>query len=306
MKCRLCEEEFSEEKKFHFHVARKHKIRIEQYYRQFYPRFDLLTGEGLKFKDKDFYFSSLCNTRQNLITYLKENPSARTTTILKTLDLRKRVKSLRYAPSTVEARTSILPTPALLDFFKMDYNACCERVGLTPRYDYSAGLGFNAQNSDFNILVDTREQKPLDFGCETFRCKLDYGDYTSRSNYNHLFVERKSLVDLCGTLSQGYDRVRKEFDRCKAMDGYIVVCVEAPISALDMLRRIPETSKVKASSEFLAHRMREICQEYPCVQFLFVKNRNEMAPIIKKLFLMQNDFRKVDMQYAYDCERLTA
>jgi len=305
MKCLLCDKEFELDKQLHIHIARFHKTRIEQYYRQFYPRFDLLTKDGIKFKDKEFYFGSLFNGRDNMVKYLKRNPSERLRIILKILSLRKKIKKLIYAPSSVETRTCMIPSPAFVEYLGFDYNACCEKVGLLSRYDYEASISIGDE-AEFNILIDTREQKPIDFGCETIPCKLDYGDYTSRSHYKKVFIERKSLADLCGTMSQGYDRVKKEFERCKEMNGNLVVCVEAPISALMSFKSLPRNKAMKASPEFLAHRIREICQEFQCVQFLFLKSREEMPSVIKKLLLMDNDLRTIDLQYQYDCKRLIA
>lgn len=306
MECLLCKQVFETDKSLHLHIARKHRMRIEQYYRGFFPKFDLLTNEAIKFKDKEFYFGSLFNSRENMVSYLKSHPMERVQTILRILSLRKKIKNITYAPSSVEARTCMMPSPALVEHLKLDYNACCEKVGLQPRYDYHNAPYLYDSIQGFNILVDSREQKPLDFGCETISCKLDYGDYTTRSHYKKIFIERKSLADLCGTLSQGYDRVKREFDRCKELGGYIVVCVESPISLLMSFKSLPHTKAMKATPEFIAHRVREICQQYPCVQFLFLKNRDDMPSIIKQILMMKNDVRTIDLQFSYDCKRLIA
>lgn len=59
-----------------------------------------------------------------------------------------------------------------------------------------------------NIIIDTREQEPLDFGSYTdvavSRAKLWPGDYGLRGAANLAAIERKSVSDLIGTLKDGY------------------------------------------------------------------------------------------------------
>jgi len=70
------------------------------------------------------------------------------------------------------------------------------------------------------IITDTREQTPLDFaqfaayGIETERGKLHAGDYSVKGYEHHVFIERKSLKDLVGTLTNGRKRFLREiYDR---------------------------------------------------------------------------------------------
>lgn len=81
-----------------------------------------------------------------------------------------------------------------------------------------------------SIIVDTREQKPLQFGhLRTTRKKLDYGDYSLRGFERRVAVERKSLLDLWGTLSQewNWDRFNKELARAQAAGCRLHVVVES-------------------------------------------------------------------------------
>lgn len=110
----------------------------------------------------------------------------------------------------------------------------------------------------FTVVQDTREEIPWTFqGLHAFSdkkfrplCihveerKLDTGDY-SIAGYEHLVtVERKSLSDLYGTLSENLDqekfggkgRFRKEHERMAAMidaGGYACVVIEAPLSMVE-------------------------------------------------------------------------
>lgn len=67
------------------------------------------------------------------------------------------------------------------------------------------------------VLIDTREQRPLRFpealGVDCGVASLPTGDYSVRG-YTHLIaLERKSLPDLIGSISQGRERFENELDR---------------------------------------------------------------------------------------------
>lgn len=304
MECLICKQDYETEKSLHLHVSKKHKTKIDEYYRMFFPRKDLLTGDYIEFKNKDFYLSSLFNNRANMLEYLNKNPFNRIAAITDMLKLRKDYKNLKFAPSTIEARTSILPSPVLAQKFGIDYNKVCESLGMVSRYDYFNALKFKNEDN-FDILIDTREQTPLKFRCPSTVTKLDFGDYTSRSHYNSVFIERKSLNDLIGTFSQGYERVLKEFERAVEFSSKIVVCVENPLSYLLSFKNNPKMKNVKTSPEFIAHRIREVCQTYPNVQFLFVSGREDMVQVIKQILIMENDVAKTDLQFAYDTNQFS-
>jgi len=76
----------------------------------------------------------------------------------------------------------------------------------------------------FKIICDSREQLPLSFEglkirgvprIETIRRKLDVGDYSIEGQEDSVFIERKSVNDLYGTLFQGRERFEKELERAK-------------------------------------------------------------------------------------------
>lgn len=77
------------------------------------------------------------------------------------------------------------------------------------------------------IIVDTREQRPLDFSnlhirgvpsLAVERRKLDEGDYSIEGLTDKVFIERKSAQDLYGTLFQGRERFERELERVAAKD----------------------------------------------------------------------------------------
>ena len=67
-------------------------------------------------------------------------------------------------------------------------------------------------------LVDSREQKPYAFkGCDVETIALKTGDYSVKilgMNYNtEIAIERKSLQDMIGSITQGRERFEKEMVR---------------------------------------------------------------------------------------------
>ena len=80
------------------------------------------------------------------------------------------------------------------------------------------------------ILVDTREQLPYSFdtsprylGTTVASAKLDTGDYSVPGGEHRIAVERKSMPDLVGCLTQGRARFERELQRAQALDIFAVV-----------------------------------------------------------------------------------
>ncbi len=79
------------------------------------------------------------------------------------------------------------------------------------------------------ILVDSREQRPLEFRCDWKRNKLDFGDYGAlfSPDYQYPVVfERKNCADLFGSLTYGYDRLRRCFDRAAKKEYKMIIAIE--------------------------------------------------------------------------------
>lgn len=71
---------------------------------------------------------------------------------------------------------------------------------------------------EFTILIDTREQKPWNFGSDTptQRIALPSGDYTILGMEQEIAIERKSLNDLVNTLIHSKKRFIKELTRLRS------------------------------------------------------------------------------------------
>jgi len=256
----------------------------------------------IEYKDREQYLHSQFNSRDNLVAYLKKYPSD-IETIKQLIQDRIDLKGLLSAPSTVESRTCLLPTPLLVEKCGHRYNKVCHELGLKLRFDYTQLLTFD--ESRLEILQDTREQLPLKFKNGSTVTALNFGDYTTNSHYKGIYVERKSLSDLCGTLSGGFERLKREIERAKEMSSYLIICVEEPIKAITELEKNPEHNKhSKCTSKFICHRVREISQSFNNVQFVFVKGRKELVPTIENIFKLNNDIKKLDLQYYIDSGKL--
>lgn len=78
------------------------------------------------------------------------------------------------------------------------------------------------------MIIDTREQLPLwdDKIFNVKRKKLDEGDYTTEELYNKAHIERKSGIDLYGSIVQGHNRFRAEILRAKEKGIKFAIFVE--------------------------------------------------------------------------------
>lgn len=81
------------------------------------------------------------------------------------------------------------------------------------------------------ISIDSAEQTPWKFACETEVDNLPTGDYSIRAFYSTLCVERKTINDLVNTLIHDWQRFSRQLRRMAAMDIAYIVC-DAPLSRL--------------------------------------------------------------------------
>lgn len=79
------------------------------------------------------------------------------------------------------------------------------------------------------IIIDSREQKKLLFKCNNeIRC-LKFGDYGCELKDGYIIptvFERKNCSDLFSSLSKGYSRFRKCFERANKAGFKMVICIE--------------------------------------------------------------------------------
>jgi hypothetical protein len=299
--CKECNCEFEDDSSLHYHL-RNHKLTKEKYYQKFYPRLDLLTKEPLEFKTKEHYFNNWFSNRTNCIKYIKELPNeAREKFICDLIENRKRIKGIKYLPSQVELRSCVLPSIIFLEKLGYCYNDIGHKVNLINKYDYTIDK-LNFHNEPLEIICDTREQTPLNFKKSKIIINgLNYGDYTCKSHFNNVFIERKSPTDFINTFSSQVERFEKELDRAKTIDATILVLVEFDFNDALGFNHVPYIKKrTNITPDFVFHNVRKLCQKYTNVQFAFVDGRKKMVELIEKIYSCEQNIRVIDLQYAID------
>ena len=93
-----------------FRLTNGKRILLEDYYHEYFPRYDKATGALIPYKDPEQYFSQEFTDKNSLKKWLKENPEEGKIWAVEWLKKRKESKSLEYAPSYVELRSLQCPT----------------------------------------------------------------------------------------------------------------------------------------------------------------------------------------------------
>ncbi len=132
-----------------------------------------------------------------------------------------------------------------------------------------------------NIIVDTREQLPLPFKCGTMRLCLPFGDYGCElkdGTMVNLVFERKSIADLYGTLSKGYERFRKMLRKAEAEDVKVCIIIEGS------LRKVAKGfARSQRSGGSIIKQLFTLRAVYN-VEIVFCQDRMEMAAHIEHCF----------------------
>lgn len=299
--CAICQEVVTDDK----HYWNKHKIKMADYFIQYFPRFDKHTKEPIPFKNKEQYFETDFINKNNLKGYLKSLSIKEAQEFCKNLLINRKIdKKLQFAPSQVELRSIISPSVIFYDkIFTHGYAALCREIGLINRFQpWTKTIPVPAEIPRGPVYIDTREQKALKFPAPIEIRKLEYGDYHYSGDPNHIFVERKSLQDFIGTLGKDIDRFHREIERAQKDGAYLIVLVEESLTNALSFNYLPWVNKfTKATPEFVFHNVRDVLQTYSNIQFLFAAGRNEAVSLLLKIFYSGYDFRAFDNQLAHDC-----
>lgn len=299
LQCQKCGQEISSKIDFENHIKIDHGMKIQKYCENFLKKTDLITGEPIIFKSFDQYILTDFLNKKDMLKWLKINKESGLSEkfISNKIIEHSKIKSVGFFPSSSEMRTiSYLPSMKTYRFFFEDLNGFIDSTGLIRRYNYNLNelkLNFICEK---NITIDTREQKPLVFKDLSAKIeKLDYGDYSCDGL---LAVERKSLNDLVSTLSSGFERFCREIERCRKNNGYLVVVAECDINKFLSFSYSRVGRFAKAGSDFIFHRLREICRNYPeTVQFCFSGGRKESSNLIKLILSNSLDvIKNIDLQ----------
>ncbi len=302
MRCVICAKDFKDEKSFNAHL-RGHKLTVQKYYQENFPRYDLYEHKTLiNFKSSEQYLFDEFNSKANLHSWLKEHSHAEARALLQSTLWRYFTwKKLTKAPLSVELRSiNCLPSTKIFNlYFEGGYAQCCKLAKIPNRFQYEP-MQFEAPK-ELNIIVDTREQNPISFPKNVFVVneKLDVGDYALASRKIKLSIERKSLPDFIGTLSSGYERFVREVQRAENAGVKLIVLVEENIIQAMSFNYHPDHYG-QVTPEFIFHKMRQLCRTFDNIQFLFAYPKNEIPQIAYKLLGCGERVFNYDLQYQID------
>jgi hypothetical protein len=300
-KCRVCNAEFDSQRAVHAHI-KSHNLFLADYYCKYYPRHNLLTGEQLPFKNKEDYFVKGFANRAQLNEWAdgakKEDVKEY---LLKQLQNRIHKKDLVRAPGHLELELYNLPSIDLYKRFFGTYSRACKELNIKPLFYKNITDDFFTDDpsiSQIEVVVDTREQKPLDF-VNPRVMKLDFGDYTTTGdNYTKTFVDRKSESDFKSTMSTGFDRFKRELERAKDFNSYLYIITE---SSIEKIKRNNNYGSHKSKLDYIWHNMRVLTHEFAdTCQFIFADNRTTSKKIILKLLTSGDNLWNADVQYFID------
>ncbi len=185
-----------------------------------------------------------------------------------------------------------------------DYSKICKELELKIKFNYKNPLKFTALASKVGIIQDTREQFPLKLK-NSYVDTLNFGDYTITSqNPANLYVERKSLNDLVGSIGKNVERFRRELERARDAGAYMVVLIEKNINDSLSFDHQFETRYAKVSPDHIFKNMRDLLAEFENLQFLFVDGRKESERVLIRLFELGDQIKTGDLQFKYEVKEL--
>ena len=276
----------------HKHL-RKLKMKQEDYYVNYEAKKCLFTNKSIPFINRQKYLDTDFINSEAMKSWYYLNKEKAKEYSIELVKKRIKTKCLNFVPCEVELRS--------LNWFHAKYlttlpgyEKLLKESKVIQRFNYGEIPIF--KNTDLPVTIDTREQKPLHFSKSKSQ-KLEYGDYALQSNPT-LAIERKSLEDLIGTLVNGYERFEREVRRAEEVGGYLIVLCEVNLEdSLNFNKNQLIRSHTKIDPSVVFHNIRELLQNYDCVQFAFSKNRSHMTQLIKKILNFGIEIKKYDIQY---------
>ena len=297
-KCKECDQEYGSLRSLHAHI-KKHGVLLGDYYVKHFHRKDKLTGELIPFKKYDQYFYTSFLNASNMRKWCKTAPKEEVEDfVINSIKDKLTSKNIKAGPPALYLETSGLPDMEICkEIFGSD-NAVCKKFGMLPMLAGQLPKEFDNDFSNNNILIDTREQRPLSFK-NSESLKLDVGDYgVSGELYDYTFVDRKSYQDFGATVTGGYARFVKELERCKSLGCFLFIVIECDF---DQIYWKNKSVYKKFNLGYVLHNMRDIQAKYSdCCQFVFSGSREESVKLIPKVLVLGQKLWKVDLQYFWN------
>jgi hypothetical protein len=302
--CKECGCNFENDKSLHAHL-KKHKLKTKSYYEKHFSKFCLFSGKKILWKDGDnlqSYLSRDFSDKNSMFQYfdtINEDTKTKKSLLLKYLkesfDKNNRLPtqveldSLPLSPNfLIYEKYYDLPSLLLENNYKNNFNY---------KINYKDRLPLQKVDiEDFTINIDTREQQSYRFFSEV-RGKIDSGDYCLAGKlFNNIVIERKSVSDFGGTVVSGNERFRRELDRTRESNKYLIVLVEFNIHDLYKHKFYGYSNPA-----FVSHQMRGLIRDYSdCVQFVFGINRELCVRYVVEFLLCGERCRTIDLQLYVD------
>ena len=126
------------------------------------------------------------------------------------------------------------------------------------------------------IIIDTREQRPLwnPSQVKVKVQKLDEGDYTTEKLLNKAHAERKSGIDLYGSLIQGHKRFVAEIQRAIDKDLSFAIFVECTKKDF-IAKKFNGGYRLYCKSKVLGRIIKTFTNRYP-IEFIWCKDRDDL------------------------------
>jgi ERCC4-type nuclease len=148
------------------------------------------------------------------------------------------------------------------------------------------------------IIIDSREQKPLwkkdTKEVKITRTGLKTGDYSLKGLEHRFAIERKSAIDLFGTLGGGHKRFKKELERGLELDYFAILIDESYDNILNKEFKGAEFSKMKGA--VIISILFTIHTKYK-IPIFFSAGRQQSKRIIKSI---SESYLKYNSKYIID------
>lgn len=298
-KCEICSEQSGSFAALHRHLKKEHSILPREYYPLWYNRRDKFDDELIEFKDVKTYFKTDFNTKGNFLMWISTGGPEVKEYILNLLAERAKDKNTDLIGSHVEMKSNF--SPSLSDCISIFGGAAKFQDALSER-GLKMKLGTTLpqiKEGELKIFIDTREQAPLSFKNSEVK-KLIVGDYCPNDSFFcNVFVERKSIFDLAGTLTKGIERFEREIQRAGEIGAYLIVVTES--SFLDALEYSPRNSfSQRIGGAYLFNKIRKLMLDYNNIQFLFSSTRARSTQLVETIFRMGEAAKVADLEFLKD------
>lgn len=144
-----------------------------------------------------------------------------------------------------------------------------------------------------DIIVDTREQRPL-WVNNVIRYGLLVGDYTSMKLRDSFAIERKSPMDLYGSIIQGHVRFRNEMIRAEVNGIKLVVVVECSKRSF-VNKSFKGADRLQCEGETLRKIIETIEKRYKLELIWCCGRRGAKEIILKRLRKEENKLKRFNL-----------